>query len=40
LPEYGVLNELRLPATITTLAINNQVNLNNFTIGNYDSNSS
>ena len=35
LPSYGVLSELRLPPTITTLALNNQTNLfdDSFTIG-------
>ena len=39
LASYGVLNELRLPDTISTLAIDNQTNLNDnyFTIGKYDS---
>lgn len=39
LANYGILNELRLPDTISTLAIDNQVNLKDeyFTIGKYDS---
>lgn len=39
LPSYGVLKELRLPQTITTLVLNNQTNLlaDKFTIGNYNS---
>lgn len=39
LPSYGVLQELRLPITITSLVMDNQTNLlnNKFTIGTYDS---
>ena len=35
LPSYGILSELRLPSTITTLALNNQPHLSDakFTIG-------
>ena len=42
LASYGVLNELRLPDTISTLAISNQTNLkdSHFTIGKYDSDTS
>ena len=40
LPSYGVLQELRLPTTITSLVMDTQTNLTNdkFTIGTYDSN--
>ncbi len=40
LPGYGVLNELRLPDTVTNLVLNNQTKLinENFTWGSYDSN--
>ena len=39
LPSYGVLKELRLPATITSLVLSYQTSLTNsyFTIGSYDS---
>lgn len=39
LPSYGVLEELRLPTTITSLVLDNQTHLlnNNFTLGTYDS---
>ena len=41
LPSYGVLNTLRLPNTITALALDSQTKLlsSNFTIGSYDSDS-
>ena len=39
LPSYGILQELRLPTTITSLVMDTQTNLTNekFTIGTYDS---
>ena len=40
LPSYGVLKELRLPSTITslTLSYQTQLDINHFTIGTYNSN--
>ena len=39
LPSYGILKEVRLPSTINTLVLNNQLSLtiDNFTIGTYNS---